>query len=115
MTAEILFTVIPTALWLLLSMRFFVHSPGAGWRNLLPGAVLVGLGVQVLHFVTVYWITRVIESKSETYGAIGAALGILFWAYLLGRILAGAAILNAAAWQQQHGPLPPPPPASPPS
>ena len=42
-----------------------------------------------------YWITRVIESKSETYGAIGAALGILFWAYLLGRILAGAAILNA--------------------
>ena len=95
--AEILFIMVPTAIWLLLSMRFFVHAPGAGWRNLLPGAVLVGIGVQVLHFVTVYWITRVIESKSETYGAIGAALGILFWAYLLGRILAGAAILNAAA------------------
>jgi uncharacterized BrkB/YihY/UPF0761 family membrane protein len=110
-TAEVLFIAIPTWVWLEISRRFFVHAQGAGWRDLLPGAVLVGVGVQVLHFVTVYWITHLLESKSETYGAIGAALAILFWAYLLGRILAASAVLNAAAWQQRHQappPLPPP-------
>jgi uncharacterized BrkB/YihY/UPF0761 family membrane protein len=109
-TAEVLFLAVPVALWLVLSLRFFVHAPGAGWRDLLPGAVLVGVGIQVLHFVTVYWITRVLASKSDTYGAIGAALAILLWAYLLGRVLAASAVLNAAAWHQGHKlPLPPPP------
>jgi len=111
--AEILFIAVPAAIWLLVSMRFFVHAPGAGWRDLLPGALLVGVGVQILHFVTVYWITHLLASKSEAYGAIGAALAILFWAYLLGRVLAASAVLNAGAWQQRHSPtrlLPPPPP-----
>jgi uncharacterized BrkB/YihY/UPF0761 family membrane protein len=111
--AELLFIAIPTAVWLTVSLRFFVHPPDAGWRDLLPGAVLVGVGVQILHFITVYWIAHLLSSKSETYGAIGAALAILFWAYLLGRVLAASAVLNAGAWQQRHAtaqPLPPPPP-----
>jgi uncharacterized BrkB/YihY/UPF0761 family membrane protein len=112
--AEILFISVPAALWLVLSQRFFVHAPGAGWRDLLPGAILVGVGVQVLHFVTVYWITHLVASKSETYGAIGVALALLFWAYLLGRVLAASAVLNASAWQQKHRSLPLPPPSPPP-
>jgi uncharacterized BrkB/YihY/UPF0761 family membrane protein len=102
--AEVLFIAIPTGLWLMMSLRFFAHAPGATWRDLVPGAVLVGVGVQALHFVTVYWIAHLVESKSETYGAIGAALAILFWAYLLGRVFAAAAVLNAAGWQQRHTP-----------
>ncbi|HKA04196.1 MAG TPA: YhjD/YihY/BrkB family envelope integrity protein [Acidimicrobiales bacterium] len=110
-TAEFLLVAVPTLMWLVISDRFFVHAPGSGWRDLLPGAFLVGVGIQILHFVTVYWITRVLASKSETYGAIGAALAILFWCYLLGRVLAASAVLNASAWQQRHArPLPPPPP-----
>jgi uncharacterized BrkB/YihY/UPF0761 family membrane protein len=109
LTAELLSLAVPTAVWLVLSLRFFVHAPRAGWRDLLPGAVLVGVGIQILHFVTVYYITRVLASKSQTYGAIGAALAILLWAYLLGRVLAASAVLNASAWQQRH-PLPPPGP-----
>ena len=92
----------------------FVHAPGAGWRDLLPGAIFVGVGIQVLHLITVYWITHLLTSKSETYGAIGAALAILFWAYLLGRVVAASAVVNAAAWHQRHRiPLPPPPPPPP--
>jgi len=111
--AEILFIAVPAAVWLMVSLRFFVHPPEAGRRDLLPGALLVGVGVQILHFVTVYWITHLLSAKSEAYGAIGAALAILFWAYVLGRILAASAVLNAGAWQQRHptgSPLPPPPP-----
>ena len=102
LVAQLMFIAVPASLWLALSLRFFAHAPGASWRDLLPGAVLVGIGVQVVHLVTIYGITYLLESKSETYGAIGAALAILFWAYLLGRVFAAAAVLNAAAWQQRH-------------
>ena len=102
--AEVLFIAVPMSVWLALSVRFLAHAPGASWRDLLPGAVLVGVGVQVLHFVTVYWIAHLFESKSEAYGAIGAAVAILLWAYLLGRIFAASAVLNAGAWHQRHAP-----------
>ena len=99
--AELLFIAVPASLWLLLTLRYFPHAPGAGWRDLLPGSVLVGVGIQALHFVTVYWISRLLKSKSEAYGAIGCALAILLWAYLLGRIYAASAVLNAGTWQQR--------------
>jgi uncharacterized BrkB/YihY/UPF0761 family membrane protein len=92
------------------------HLPHADvpWTKLIPGAVLVALGVEGLQLVTVVWFTRYIESKSETYGAIGAALAILLWAYFLGRIIVTGAMLNAALYEQEHpagaadaGPAPP--------
>ena len=97
-----LFIAVPTSLWLVLSLRFFAHASGATWHDLLPGAVLVGVGIQVLHFLTIYWVAYLLESKSETYGAIGAAIAILLWAYLLGRVFAASAVLNAGAWHQRH-------------
>jgi len=72
------------------------------WTKLIPGAVLVGVGVEALQIVTVVWFTRSIASKSETYGAIGAALAILLWAYFLGRIIVSGAMLNAALWEQDQ-------------
>jgi uncharacterized BrkB/YihY/UPF0761 family membrane protein len=64
--------------------------------GLLPGAVTFAVGVEVLHFVTVVWFPREMESKSALYGALGAALVLLLWAYLLGRLITFAASLNAA-------------------
>lgn len=91
------------------------HLPRADvhWTKLIPGAVLVAVGVEVLQIVTVVWFTRYIESKSETYGAIGAALAILLWAYFLGRIIVSGAMLNAALYEQDQKQIaeaaPPPP------
>jgi uncharacterized BrkB/YihY/UPF0761 family membrane protein len=93
---------VPAGLWLRVSVRHLPHAPGATWRDLVPGAIAVGLGVLVLHVVTVYWIVRQLESQSETYGAMGAALALLLWAYVLGRVLAGGAVVNAAAWYRHH-------------
>jgi membrane protein len=72
------------------------------WKEQLPGAVLVAVGVEGLQLLTVLWFTRYIESKSETYGAIGAALAILLWAYFLGRIIVSGAMLNAVLWEQEQ-------------
>jgi uncharacterized BrkB/YihY/UPF0761 family membrane protein len=69
---------------------------------MLPGAVLVGIGTLLLHLVTVFWIAREVEHKSDTYGAIGVSLALLLWAYLLGRVIVAAASLNAALWRRNR-------------
>jgi uncharacterized BrkB/YihY/UPF0761 family membrane protein len=96
---EVLFIGVPGTLWLVFSWRNLPHAPDVTWSDLIPGSVLFGVGVQILHFITVFWITRLLASKSETYGAVGAALAILFWTYLCGRLMTGSAVLNAAWWE----------------
>jgi uncharacterized BrkB/YihY/UPF0761 family membrane protein len=89
-------TAVPFGMWLLAS--WYLPRRARTWQELIPGALLFAIGVQVLHIVTVVWIAHVLESKTDTYGAIGAALAILLWAYLLGRLITGAAVLDAALW-----------------
>lgn len=78
------------------------HADGVTWKEQVPGAVLVATGAEVLPLVTIVWFTRSIETKSETYGAIGAAPAMLLWAYFLGRILVSGAMLNAVLWEQRQ-------------
>ena len=97
----VLYTGVIGGLWLLVTW----HLPRPAelpWTGLLPGAVLFAVGCQVLHLVTVVWIAYQVSSKSETYGAIGAALAILLWAFLLGRLITAAAELNAIVWWRGH-------------
>lgn len=94
----VLFTAVPAGIWLICSLRVFPHSPEVTWRAVLPGALLFGVGVEALHLSTILWFAPYLEAKSKTYGAIGAALAILLWAYLLGRLVTAAAALNAVLW-----------------
>jgi uncharacterized BrkB/YihY/UPF0761 family membrane protein len=107
-----LYMVIPAGLWLFVSLTLFPHPPETGWRDLVPGALVVGVGIEALHVFTVVWIAHSFESKSETYGAIGGSLSVLLWAYVLGRIFAASPMLNAVIWRRAHPdpvPLLPPP------
>jgi uncharacterized BrkB/YihY/UPF0761 family membrane protein len=93
------FTVVIAGTWLVCSVRVFPAPAGVTWRAVWPGAVLFGLGAQALQLMTTLWIAPSTKAKSETYGAIGAALTILLWAYLLGRLMISAAALNASRWR----------------
>ena len=97
-------SAIPAGIWLACSLTVFPRITAATWRDLLPGSVVFGLGVQGLHYVTVVYVAGSIASKSETYGAIGAALTILLWAYMLGRLVTGCVALNATLWEIDHRP-----------
>ena len=95
-----LYAVVLAGVWLLCSGRLFPRPAGVTWRDVVPGAVLFGVGAQGLQVVTTLWIAPSTESKSETYGAIGAALTILLWAYIFGRLVTAAAALNATLWRR---------------
>jgi uncharacterized BrkB/YihY/UPF0761 family membrane protein len=92
--------VFVVGIWLF--VQWHLPHQDVSWKEMVPGAVLVGVGVEALQLTTVIWFTRSIESKSATYGAIGAALAILVWAYILGRIIVSGAMLNAVLWEQKQ-------------
>jgi len=54
---------------------------------LLPGALIVGLGVGLLQILTITYVVHVVTRKSALYGAIGIALALLLWTYFAGRLL----------------------------
>jgi uncharacterized BrkB/YihY/UPF0761 family membrane protein len=113
LAAAILYGAITFAIWLVIEMTL-PHAPDAGWTDLLPGAVVFGLGTLALNLLTVYWIAHLITRRSATYGSIGAALALLFWAYVLGRVMIASAVLNSALWFRAHpAPATPPPQAQP--
>jgi uncharacterized BrkB/YihY/UPF0761 family membrane protein len=85
------------AVWLGVSM--LLPHGAAPWTALIPGAMLVAVGAQVLHLGTTLFVAGRLEHASATYGAFGAAFTILVWLYLLSRILVSSAMLNAALWQ----------------
>jgi uncharacterized BrkB/YihY/UPF0761 family membrane protein len=95
-----LVVVLPyAALWLLISVR--LPHRDAGWTALIPGAFLVGLGVEILQLVSAYVIGPYALAKQGTYGALGIAAALLFALYLVSRLITTAADLNATLWERR--------------
>ena len=79
------------------------HAPVPA-RALIPGAVLMAVGADVLQLLTTYWIGNLVARKTDTYGAVGIALAVLLWVYILGRIMVASAGLNAALYYRRENP-----------
>ena len=86
--------------WLLVSRRL----PGgeAGWLALLPGSVVVGVGLLFVNVFNVYVTTRLVENRANTYGVLGIAAALLFSLVLVGRVIVIAAELNATTDQHRR-------------
>ncbi|MDP9006524.1 MAG: YihY/virulence factor BrkB family protein, partial [Actinomycetota bacterium] len=74
-----------------------------GWRPLLPGAVLAGVGLEVLKVVGSIVVPRAVASSSALYGSIGVVFAILAWLLFFGRLVVYSAALNVVLWERRHG------------
>jgi uncharacterized BrkB/YihY/UPF0761 family membrane protein len=91
--------VVPLAgVWLWVSLRL-PHGT-AGWTALLPGAFLVAAGFQILHGTLVYLLLPKLEKATTLYGGLGVVATMLFFAYLIGRIVVTAPILNSTLHEE---------------
>ena len=90
------------ALWF--GISYLLPHGDAPWKALVPGSVLVGVGAMVLHLVTVFYVSYRISRSSSLYGSLGAAIAILAWAYLVGRLLVSSAVLNASLYREREQP-----------
>ena len=65
-----------------------------GWLELVPGAVVVAVGLQAMHVFTVYFLGPKLASATQLYGVVGVVTTLLFWFYLGGRLIVAGATLN---------------------
>ena len=70
-------------------------------RELLPGALLVAVGVQLIQVAVLFYFAPRLGRSEETYGAFGAAATMLVWLYVISRLVTGAAFLNATLWSRR--------------
>ena len=97
--AVLLTITLSGAAWYLAS--WWLPREECDWTALLPGALIVGLGVGVLHLLTLTYVAHVVTRKSALYGAIGIALALLLWTYFAGRLLTAAIAANASLWKHR--------------
>ena len=74
-----------------------------GWRALLPGALLGGIGLEVLKAVGSYYVPKAVEGSSALYGSIGVVFALLAWLFYFGRLVIYASTLNVVLWERAHG------------
>ena len=82
------------ALWLWVSLHL-PHSD-ASWRELLPGALLVSVGFQVLHKVIGSFLVPKLEKSTSLYGDLGATATFLFFMYMIAILVVAAPVLNSS-------------------
>ena len=66
-----------------------------GWRQLLPGAVIAGVGQVLVLTLSGIYLQLAIESQAQRYGLIGVAFVLVSWMIVLGLLLVLAAVLGA--------------------
>ena len=92
----VLLVAVYGAVWLAASSAL-PHPPQVPLRGLVPGAILFAVGTEALHLLTVVWYGSKLEHSSELYGGLGAAVVLLAWLYLLGRLaITGSSARGAA-------------------
>jgi uncharacterized BrkB/YihY/UPF0761 family membrane protein len=101
LAATLLVLAVPFGFWLAASHS--LPNRAVGWVDLVPGAVVIALGLQAMHVFTAYFLGPKLASATELYGVIGITTTILFWFYLAGRLIISAATLNASFAEQRAG------------
>jgi uncharacterized BrkB/YihY/UPF0761 family membrane protein len=95
-------TVAPfTALWLWASLR--LPHRDAPWQSLIPGALLVGIGLPVLHELIVAFLVPKLQKAQALYGVLGAATTLIFFIYLVAMLVVLAAVLNSSLYDELQG------------
>jgi uncharacterized BrkB/YihY/UPF0761 family membrane protein len=89
-----------TGLWLWTSTR--LPHRDAGWVDLVPGALAVGIGLGILQVLAAYLLGPYALEKQGTYGALGLAAALLLGLWALGRVLIGGAEINATLWERKR-------------
>lgn len=85
-------------MWLWASL----HLPhrNAPWQALLPGALVVAVGFQVLHEVIGHLLVPKLEKSTSLYGGLGATTTLLFFMYMTAFLVVTAPVLNSSLHEE---------------
>ena len=86
-------------------MTLMPHA-NATFRALLPGAVVIAVGIELMHVLVVLYLAPRLSRSPSLYGALGGATVVMLWLYLIARLFVLAAFFNATLWDRAHRPPP---------
>jgi len=66
-------------------------------RQLRIGAVVAGIGWQLVQALGTYYVARTLKGAPEAYGVFGLVLGLIAWIYLLALVVVLAAEINVVS------------------
>ena len=89
------------ALWLIISLE--VPHSNARWTDLIPGSLFYAVGFTGVVLFNILILGHLIQSKTSTYGALGTAATLLLAFFFVGRVIVGAAVLNATLYERRRG------------
>lgn len=75
----------------------------AGWRALVPGALLGAVGFEVLKVLGTVLVPRMVASSSSLYGPIGVVFATIAWLTIFSRLIVYASALNAVRYEEENG------------
>ncbi len=87
-------------IWLWISWR--LPHADIHWTALVPGTILIYVGLQLMHIATVYYFAGQLAHSGNLYGSLGIAATLLLWLYLMCRLVVAGAFLNATLWYRTH-------------
>ena len=67
-----------------------------GWPNLIPGAILLSVGLEALRLATTLYFARKLERVDDLYGALGFAAVFMTYLYVVARLVVLGLMANAA-------------------
>lgn len=76
-----------------------------GWRSVLPGAVVCGVGFEILKPVGSILVPRLVANSSALYGSLGIVVALLAWLALFGRLIVYGSVINVMRHEDEHGTL----------
>ena len=93
------FVVALAGLWLIISLE--LPRSNARWTDLIPGSLFYAIGFTAVLFFNILILDNLIQSKTSTYGALGIAATLLLAFFFVGRVIVGAAVLNATLYDRR--------------
>jgi membrane protein len=96
--ALIVFVLGLAGVWLIVSLE--LPHANARWKDLIPGSLFYAIGIFGVEIFNVLILGQLIHSKSSTYGTLGIAGALLLGLFLAGRVMVGAAVLNATLYDR---------------
>jgi uncharacterized BrkB/YihY/UPF0761 family membrane protein len=88
--------------WLVVSLR--LPHQDAPWYALVPGAILMAIGLELISGLGSWFIASRVNSSQSAYGVLGVAAGLLFGLFLISRLVVASAVINATIWERRSRP-----------
>ena len=88
--------------------QHFLLRGAVGWRQLLPGAIAMTVGVVGLRIFAAIWLSQGIVYNYVRYGPLGLVFVLLSWLVALSVVMLGGPVLGAALHDRRHQQQAPP-------